>query len=263
MNIDEELERERRSLGTGARVAIGALLLIGVPMVLLFAYGIYIAMFETAEDRFAAMLEDKPRLAKLVDPVKRVYPDEYQVLVQRLDDAKGTSLSEAELIPFFADFMAELWMRHREDMRRAGDAEVLAVLQGQRQVAAVATRNPTICKIQFHDIRFEDWNLAKDREAADALYGMSLAIANAAAAGRERPASREAPTVADQIALGNALRSRGLTDAHMNRLRTPNPADSELKANCDTLDKLFASVLSLQPRQIQRFGTQQMEEGGG
>ncbi len=261
-NLDYELEQERRTLGTPARIAIGCALLVGVPLVLLFAYGVYIAAFQSPEDRFADMLKDKPRLAKLVEPIKRSYPTEYKRLVKKIDDANAMQLSEDELLPFIADFMTGLWSRHRDAMAQAGNPEVLALMKAQGRLAEVATRNPTICRIQFADIDFRRWNLAKDRQAKEAIYGVTMAVANAAAAGREHPTERILPSQSDQMALGRAMQARGLTNPQLAKLRQNPPVESDLEENCRTLNLVMDSVLSLPEAQIQRFGTQQMRQGG-
>ncbi len=260
--LDDELARERRELGTGAKLAIGCAVLFGVPLVLLIAYGFYVARVQTPEDRFAAALEDKPRVAKLVETVKRTYPEEYTLLVKRVDEAGVRNLDEEQLISVIASFAVRMWSRHRSEMAQAGDAEVLALMTAIGRMAALSAKDPVLCRAQFSTVNLVGPEMARGRKASDGMFALAAATVNAAAAGKEHPVKRSMPTAADGEALGRKLQALGLSQPQLLRLQQKSLSDADMQANCDTLDKLFEAILSLPPERIQRLGTQQMREGG-
>ncbi|MFM5924199.1 MAG: hypothetical protein ACKOPG_08455 [Novosphingobium sp.] len=261
-DLDAELERERRSLSGGARMAIGCAIVLGVPILLLAGYGIYVAFIQTPAQRMEALLERSPQIARVVAPVKRAYPAEFDRLVERIDGSRAMNKDEDIVLPIVADFMAKLWGRHRQQMTQAPDAQVLAVIRAQARMAEIGTKNAKVCHLLFKDVPIKDWDFLKEKPTRDAVYAMAQSIADAAAAGREHPVDRILPSEADKLAMGRGLGGRGLTDARIQQLKQPNLPDEALEANCKTLDLIYETLLGQPTERLQRLGTQAMRDGG-
>ncbi len=156
-----------------------------------------------------AELQSNPALGGLYVTMKAEYPDEYHRLVRELAQKTG-SADQAEAAIAGRQFMREFIARHRADVQRAPEAELLHARDLQIDVVEMLALESTELCAQFSMAGLPA-GAKPSTKTQRKLLSAGDALIRAAAAGRDHPVARTAPTEADGTRFVALLTSAGLS----------------------------------------------------
>ncbi|HEX4847766.1 MAG TPA: hypothetical protein VFV30_06455 [Novosphingobium sp.] len=242
---------DRDGLGLGAKIAIGLGVLVGLPLIAAFAYGIYVTLLMTPEQKFDRMLEAEPEARIFIDPLKKHYPEEYE-------DLRGSVLvalqgTNGELNGRLASmgFMNGFVVRHGYEAALAPDADLKPLLDAQTNAFAVFAANPNACESAIRQVPLADDKMKKQDKVT--LIRFSGQFVKTAAAGRDRPVRRDRAGPEDQTALIEAMRAEGVSPSDLRDLDPAGGAREEAVRRCGVLHKTLRAVQKLPPERSVRI----------
>jgi hypothetical protein len=250
---------DREGMSTGAKIAIALGVLIGLPVIAAFAYGIYITFLMTPDQKFERMLAAEPEVMIFVEPLKKNYPEEYEEFKGSMLSALNSGNGEMGGRLASMGFMNGFAVRHAYEAALASDERMKALLDAHVGAFEVFGRNSKACESAMRQVPLADDKLSQKDKLSLIRFSGSFVLA--AAAGRDHPLRRERMTPADQLALVRQLAPQGVTPFDLQRAQPGASAQEESQRRCTVLYKLFKTVQGLPREQSVRVYAQMLGAG--
>ncbi len=249
---DGYVERQA-GIGLGGKIAIALALLIGLPIVLAFGYGIYSTVMVSRETKLERAMANAPEAKGFFAGLKLHYPQEYAAL-----NASALQLAERdralEGVMLILRKANEFQHSHATEAANAPDQLLSAVLNNQIKVSAFVVHKPEFCK---RGLSGNPGQLpAMSADEMRKLEANQLGFVAAAAAGRDHPVKRPALYYSDQQTLFGKLGQRGVAVAELSELNRPGASDAASLRKCMVALELLRAVAALPPAQSMRIFAQ-------
>lgn len=248
------VDPDQDGMSIGAKIAIGLAALVGLPLILAFAYGIYVAFVMTPDQKFERMLAAEPEARIYVEPLKKHFPEEFADLRDSLiSGLQGTDKEMAgrmATLGFMNDFVA----RHSYEAALAPDDQLAVLLDAQVKSFEVFQRSPKACFAMLRQVPPKDDTMSKADKVV--MIGFAGKFVEAAAAGRDRPAPREALRQTDQIAVQRFLMADKISPDELDKMGSPVTGQADAERRCHVVYRLYKNILAMpRPQALRIFAT--------
>lgn len=249
---DGYVERQT-GISLGGKIAIALALLVGLPIIAAFGYGVYSTVLVSSETKLARALENSPEAKGFFAGLKHHYPQEYAALNAKVIEAveRGDGHAGVMLILNKANAFQH---SHAAEAANAPDPQLTTILEGQIKVLAIAIRKPDMCKRSLSGIPGQ--MSALSAAESQKMEANQRGFVAGAAAGRDHPVKRPSLYYSDQQALLGQLRQRGVALEELNGLDQPGATDAASIRKCTVALELLRAVAALPPAQSMRIFAQ-------
>ena len=200
-----------------------------------------------------AELQGNPALGGLYVTMKTEYPEEYRRLVTELAQKAG-SAGQAEAAIAGRQYMREFITRHRGEVQKAPEAELLRARDLQVDVVEMLALESTELCAQFSMAGLPA-GAKPSTKTQRKLLSAGEALIRAAAAGRDHPVARTAPTEVDGSRFVGFLSSAGLSTQEIDMLLQGDPALQALpiERQCEIGQAVYHGLERLPPDSAARL----------
>lgn len=191
--------------------------------------------------------ESNDELARLYEPLRQYFPNEYRELTSKVAEMVRNGDSESDIYQAVFDFSRQFVQGHTREISAASSETLFQIAQTHADVArALSTESPTACaQFGFEGLQASTLNQLSPASVSQ-LKNAAPLMFKAAYEGRNDPVSRpDALTADDVTALVSAVERQGLSTSETETLFGDGANKADVLTKCRMTVALYAGVAEM------------------